>query len=293
MRKDVQQFVAKFRQLEAQTFSMTAEEQHFLQLLKERLADAPRETVSPDYHHVPRTIAVASLYAQAGASFVASNAAVFFASRQIPTTLCEIPTEISYYYFALDSERRGKPVVPPQPGLQQDTRLILLEQGFLRVWVTVPAAVKRISQTDLVNWFVSWRRDAPLLFIDLSSHWRAEEARWIADWSDEVWLVFDSDLPRLTRQLIAEPLPAIWQNNQQKIRLIANKWNGELERTSVRKKVEGTLALWGEGIAPNGATVYLPAFDSAEISAAQLKGKLLLEMFAEHAKWFEPLTVVS
>lgn len=289
MRKEVQQFVAKFRQLEAKAFSMTAEEQQILQRLKERLVDAPRESVSPRHHDIPRTIAVASLYAQAGASFVAGNAAFFFASRQIPTALCELPTVQSYFYFALDSERRGKPVVSSQHEFQQDARLLILEGGLLRVWVTDPTVARQISQSELVNWFLSRRREAPLLFLDLSSHWREEEASLIANWADEVWLVFDADLPRLTRQLVTEPMPAIWINNRQKIRLIANKWNAGLERKTVRKQVEGTFSLWGEGVDPS-RTVYLPTFDPAEVSAAQLKGKLLLEMCLEHGRWFEALT---
>ncbi|UFJ40588.1 hypothetical protein LOK74_21630 [Brevibacillus humidisoli] len=290
MRKDVQKFITHFRQLEEKTFQMTDEEERRWHHLKERLAAAPSEPAAADHHQMPRTIAVASLYSQAGASFVSSNAALLFAERQIKTTLCENPTKTSYFYFSFDSERRGSSVESDHHGTGRDTRLIHLLGGMLRVWVTLPTAVSRqVTQSDVVNWFLSCRRESPLLIIDLSSHWREEVAGWIADWSDELWLVFDSDLPRLTRQLITEPFPVIWKSNRKKIRLIANKWNPTLGRSSVLKKVEGTLSLWGEGIVPTGASAHLPAFDGAEVSAAQIKGKLLLEMFAEHAKWFEPL----
>ncbi len=283
MLRQLQRFVTTFRELEKEQFAPTPEEERRWKLLKEKLGTAPVEI--PEHHVSRRILAVASFYPQAGASFLAGNLAYLQAGKQMHVTLCEMPGVTSYFYFALDSERRAESC-HKHPRNASIDRLIPMQGGRLRIRVEAPFQERVISQTDLTNWFLANSREASLLVIDVSSNWKEERAAWIAEWADEIWFVLDADLPRLARLVVAEQPPLFWQTCADKIRVIANKWNDKLKATSVLHKVEGTLSLWNTEKRVEGV---FPLIDAKKASKAHLSGQLLLESCPEEEPHFEQL----
>jgi hypothetical protein len=281
MFQQVNRFVSHFRQLEKQEFTLTQEEEQLWRSLREKLAasaplDEPFAPVFRSY------IAVISLYPQGGASFVSSNFAYVQAGKGIPTTLCEMPDDVSYFYFALDFERRAHHNLKDSAG-----KLLLLQNNLLRIKVDTSLCKPSVSQTDIVDWFLSASKETPCLIIDLSSRWRGELARRILELADEIWVVFDSDLARLTRLFLAEEPPAWWGSMGEKIRLIANKWNSRLLRPGILKRVEGTLSLWNRDHFIRNIDATIPQIDGEKVAIAQSKACILSEIYSEEARWFD------
>lgn len=284
----LKQFVSNFRELEKRELVLTPDEEDRWKKLKEKLAASGLQEKSnqPLFH---RVIAVASFYPQAGSSFLASNFAFFQASKEIQTTLCEIPSGISYYYFALDSERRA---VPDRGQTREEYRKIQLLNGALRIKVTASLVHRPLSQGELSNWFLTNSKESSLFIIDLSSHWRGEPAEWIMELADQVWFILDSDFPRLSRLILSETAPAIWQKNYEKIKIVANKWNGRLASNSVVKKIEGTLSFWDTELQSKKVDAFFPLIKAEKISSAQLEAVLLLEKYPEEGLLFEQLACI-
>ena len=280
MFEQMSRFISRFRDLEQQEFVRTREEERRWKELKEKLSAHPLEEQQA---YSRKCVAVTSLYEQAGASFVAANAAFLWSDRGVPVTLCELPGTVSYFYFALDFERRGNQPVYASPA-------ILLRDQHLRIQIDPPLPEQQFPQLDTAEWLLRTSKDSPTVFIDLSSRWRETSAQRVFEMADEIWVVFDADLPRLTRFFLAEAAPQWWFRQKQKIRLIANKWSPRLSRVQVKKRVEGTVSLWNRE-AEEAVTidVILPFIDVEKIAAAHVKASLLLELFPEEADHFQPL----
>jgi hypothetical protein len=281
MFQQVNRFVSHFRQLEKQEFTLTQEEEQRWRSLKEKLAASPPsvEPVGPLFRSY---IAVISLYPQGGASFVSTNFAYAQAGKGVPTTLCEMPDDVSYLYFALDCERRAHHNLKDSTG-----KLLLLQNNLLRIKVDASLRKPLLSQTDIIDWFLGASKDTPCFIIDLSSRWRGEAARRILELADEIWVVFDADLARLTRLFLTEEPPAWWGNMGEKIRLIANKWNNRLLRPGILKRVEGTLSLWNHGHFIRSIDVTIPQIDGEKVATAQSKACILSELYPDEARWFD------
>jgi hypothetical protein len=278
----VNRFVSHFRQLEKQQFTLTKEEEKRWKSLKEKLAASPPADEQPYIPVFRSYIAVVSLYPQAGASFVASNFAYVQAGKGIPTTLCEMPGDVSYFYFALDYERRAHHNLKDSTG-----KVLLLQNNLLRIKVDASLHKQSHSQTDIVDWFFSASKETPCLIIDLSSRWRGDLARRILDLADEIWVVFDSDLARLTRLCLVEEPPAWWNQLCKKIRLIANRWNSRLLRHTILKRVEGTLSLWNHDHFLRNIDVTIPQIDGEKVADAHSKASILSEIYPEDERWFD------
>ncbi|MGN7472133.1 hypothetical protein [Brevibacillus sp. SAFN-007a] len=274
-------FVSKFRDLEQQEFTHTSEEERQWRLLKEKLASP--HTGEQQESIIRKCIAVTSLYPQAGASFVAGNIAYAWAGQGIPVTLCEMPNQTSYFYFALDYERRVRSYKNLSP-----TSLLLMQHNQLRIQIDTPFQNhQESSRTDIANWILRSSKDSPIVFIDVSSYWNRSEARQIFELADEVWVVFDADIARLTRLFLVEPAPSWWVTEKGKLRFIANKWNTHLSRSSVMKKVEGTLSLWGPSVSQIDCQI--PLVDEEKAAMAHAKAHFLLELFPEEESEFRSL----
>jgi len=281
MFEQMSRFVSRFRDLEQQEIVRTREEERQWKELKEKLSATALDEPKPVYSR--KCIAVTSLYAQAGASFVAANAAFLCSDRGVPVTLCELPGNISYYYFALDFERRGN-----RPA--HASSMIFLHDQHLRIQICPPLPEQHIPQPDTAEWLLQISKDSQTVFIDLSSRWREANAQRIFEMADEIWIVFDADLPRLTRLFLTEAAPAWWFQQKPKIRLIANKWNARLSRLHVMKRVEGTVSLWNREVGKAiRIDAILPMINPEKIAAAHAKASLLLELFPEEAEHFQPL----
>jgi hypothetical protein len=278
----VNRFVSHFRELEKQAYSLTKEEEQSWQALKEKLsASVPEEQRFPVSR---RIIAIAGLYPRAGASFLAGNFAYYLAGKGIPTTLCEMPGIVSYYYFALDFERRAH-----QDLKDSAEKMLLLQNNLLRIKVDASLQKQNPSQMDITNWLLLVSKDSPCVIFDLSSYWTEESVHRIMALADEIWLVFDSDVARLTSLFLSEKAPKAWKSMADKIRIIANKWNPHLARSGVMKRVEGTVSLWDEEHQKREIDATFPLIDSQKVSIAQSKASLLLEVHPEEGKWFESL----
>ena len=277
----VSRFVSRFRDLEQQDFTNTTEEERQWRLLKEKLTlpdvPEPLETVTR------KCIAVTSLYPQAGASFIAGNVAYAWAAKGIPVTLCELPNHTSYFYFALDYERRVRSFKNLSP-----TSLILMQNNQLRIQIETPSHVHpESSQIDIASWILRLNKESSIVFIDVSSNWNKNEAKQIFELADEIWVVLDADIARLTRLFLIESAPSWWLSGKNKVKIIANKWNAQLARTTVLKKVEGTLSLWGTS--SSQVDYQVPLIDQEKAAAAHVKANFLLELFPEEESEFQSL----
>ncbi|MED4586602.1 hypothetical protein P9578_28000 [Brevibacillus choshinensis] len=277
-------FVSRFRDLEQQEFSHTREEEQRWKMLKDKLSASPAAEEQP-LSFSRSCIAVTSLYSQAGASFIAANVAYAWAGKGIPVTLTEMPNAISYLYFALDYERR----IHRQANPYTSAPLLLMQNNHLRIQIDPPLEHNKSSHIDLAHWLLRTCKDSPVVVIDVSSRWKENEAKQIFELADEIWVVFDTDLARLTRLFLVESAPLWWTTERSKIKLIANKWTQHLSRSSVMKKIEGTLSLWNLEHGPVEVECTLPLMNSEKIGDAQAKGSLLLEHFSEEERDFLPL----
>ncbi|MFS0558513.1 hypothetical protein [Brevibacillus sp. 179-C9.3 HS] len=274
-------FVSRFRDLEQQEFSQSFEEERQWRALKEKLASP--QIVEKQESYQRKCIAITSLYAQAGASFIASNLAYAWAGKGIPVTLCELPKVTSYYYFALDFERRAQIK-------ESFTSSLLMQNNHLRIQIEPPSQLQQeSSHTDTSNWLLRICKDSPVVVIDVSSNWNESHCKQIFELADEIWVVFDADLARLTRLFLVDPAPAWWTTERRKIKLIANKWNGQLSRTSIMKKVEGTVSLWGQQLGTTQVSDWIPLIDGEKTAMASAKANLLLELFPEEECEFQSL----
>jgi len=278
MYHQLKQFVNTFRELEQRPVVPDDEER------RQRLREVLTVQLSTEQAAQPKlqrkTLAVASLYPRAGASFVTGNMAYYMANRGIHTTLCEIPGSSGYLCFALDSERRKKEAASGET--------LLLHNGSLKVQVALPVGQRTLAHHELSSWFMSVQRGADLLIVDLSSNWQGDWADLILEWVDEAWFVLDSDIPRIAA-MCALPPPVSWQKHATKIRLIANRWNEVLAKSSVIKKLEGTLSLWQEEYTLKKIEAIIPSFDSEDVTRAHLAGKLLVEVNPDKAQTFSQL----
>jgi hypothetical protein len=275
-------FVSRFRDLEQQEFVHTREEERQWKLIKDKLA-APQIEETP---HVfsRKCIAVTSLYAQAGASFIAGNVAYAWAGKGVPVTLCELPKGTSYFYFALDYERRIQHHVN-----HSSTSMLLLQNHHLRIMIDSPSYHHESSHMDTASWLLRKSKDSPVVVVDVSSRWQEDEAKQIFDIADEIWVVFDADLARLTRLFLVETAPTWWAISKSKIKLIANKWNNHLSRSSVMRKVEGTLSLWNPEPGSTEVDAAIPLIDGEKTGTAHSKASLLLELYPEEEQEFQSL----
>ncbi len=277
-------FVTRFRDLEQQSFSHTPEEERQWRTLKDKLS-SPQ--TGEDHQSVlsRRCIAVTSLYAQAGASFLSSNVAYIWAGNRIPVTFSELPSTISYFYFALDYERRLNRKANPYTSAP----MLLIQNDFLRIQIDPPFQKKMTPPIDAAHWLLRTCKDSPVVMIDVSSYWKEKAAQQIFELVDEIWVVFDTDLARLTRLFLVEPAPSWWKTEKRKIKLIANKWNQQLSRTSVMKRISGTLSLWDQESGPVEVEYVLPLMNGEKVGDAHAKASLLLEQFPEEEHAFSPL----
>jgi len=85
----VNQFVSRFRDLEQKEFIPTGEEERQWKTLKEKLALPQLAEQLETFTR--KCIAVTSLYAQAGASFVAGNIAYAWAGKGVPVLFVNFP----------------------------------------------------------------------------------------------------------------------------------------------------------------------------------------------------------
>jgi len=277
-------FITRFRDLEQRGLQQTPEEERQWNTLRDKLATPQGEE---DHHAVihRRCIAVTSLYAQAGASFIASNVAYAWAGKNIPVTLGELPGPTSYFYFALDYERR----VNRQTNPYTSAPLLLIQNNRLRIQIDPPLQPNKPSHFDAAHWLLRTCKESPLVVIDVSSHWREAEAEQIFELADEIWVVLDTDLARLTRMLLVESAPAWWITERRKIKWIANKWNQQLSRSSVMKKISGTLSLWNPESGPVEVEYIVPLINGEKVGDAHVKASLLLEQFPEEELEFQSL----
>ncbi|MFD2369654.1 hypothetical protein ACFSO0_06720 [Brevibacillus sp. GCM10020057] len=277
-------FVTRFRDLEQRGLSQTPEEERQWKSLKDKLAMSRGEE-----EHQPvcqrRCIAVTSMYAQAGASFIASNVAYAWAGQGFPVTLGEMPGTISYFYFALDYERR----VNRQNNPYTSAPKLLLQNSYLRIQIDPPFQQDKSSYFDAAHWLLRTCKESSIVVIDVSSHWREAVAKQILELADEIWVVFDTDLARLTRLLLVEPVPSWWTSERHKIKWIANKWNQQLSRSSVMKKISGTLSLWDPKSGPVEIEYVVPLINVEKVGDAQARASLLLEQFPEEEHEFQSL----
>ena len=279
MKNDLNKFVQVFRELEHKEFIPSVEEERKLDALKQKLISTQQASLSNDF--IQRTIAIASLYSQAGSSFIASNLAYYHACNQIQTTLCELPSISPYYYFALDFAKRGHS--------SKSGMIIPLKQGLLRVKPTLPLTSHQLSQAELTNWFVQNHKECSLLIIDISDAWQNQQAIQVGEWADEIWFVLDDNIPRLASLIMSGEVPNIWAIYGDKVRLIANKWNDRLNRAGAIKQVEGTLSLWNPDRKRPCIDIVMPLLDRKKISHCHLEGRVLLERYTEELEVFEPI----
>jgi len=275
---DLQRFVTTFRELEKQKFSSSHDEEKIWNQLKDKLsAPALHEETEGIVH---KTIVVASFYPQAGASFLAANYALSVVRKGIPTVLAEHPNEKSYFYFSLDMESRTHSLSQKIHALHHKLQI---KTG------QTEREGKELSQVDIVKWFFATGKGSSVFIIDVSSAWRDEIASNLMDWADEVWFVFDSDLPRLARTLTLEKPPETWNKERGKIKVIANKWNDTLGKKSVLKRIEGTLSLWGKNENSSKVDRIVPCFEPEKVSRAHVEGKSYCELYTEEIEYFEKI----
>lgn len=287
MNRELQRFIRTFRELEQKTFDMSKEERERWQQLKQKLTAHRQEL--PVYGG-SRSIAVASLYPGAGASFIAANYAWSQAARGETVVLSEMPGAPPYLTFAMDTENRETSRLDRTLFDGDAGRYYLLQSGRLLVRAETPTdRVQTVSHTDAAKWFLAQSKEASLLVVDVSSHWPGDLAEWVADWVDELWVVVDSDWAALTRKILTESFPDSWSKYDRKIRMIANKWTESLDKPRLLKKLAGTLAVWGLAELGRGRFGIVPFIDPDQVNQARLAGRLYLEMHPEGWSVFEQL----
>ncbi len=281
MFQHLQKFVTTFRELEKKEPLRSQEEEEQWKQLKEKLSAAEVHAVV-EHQQYMKSIAVASLYPRVGASFIASNFAFYEAARSIRTTLCENPIEQSYFYFALDCERR-------KPVSRNNEKIMWLMNQSLQIKVTPPYESQVYSQAEAMNWFFTNQKHCSFFILDFSSHWRGELASWLFEMVDQIWFVIDPDFPRLSQTIFAEEAPENWKKNLHKISIIANKWNEDVAARGVIKRIEGTLSQWDEqNKLKVGASV--PRIDANKLSRAQLAARIFLEMYPDEGEFLDQLS---
>jgi hypothetical protein len=285
----VRKFVTTFRELEKQERPLTGEEEARRKRLRQILS-TPQPLESSHQQTFRRVLAIASFYPQAGASFIAGNLACYQAAKQIDTTLCEMPDGEPYFYFSLDSEARGKAESGSEEGIVE--KAVYLQDGYLRVKAISPFPRYTPTHPRIASWFLANSKHASLLIIDLSSNIKRETAAWIVDLADEVWVVCDSDIPRLARTILTQEPPDWWSKHFQKIRLVANKWDHAFARSSVIKKLEGTISLWNQEQQIKPIEMFVPQISCEQVIGAQINGKFLLEMYPEEGEVFARLAAL-
>ncbi|TGV07346.1 hypothetical protein EN829_052510, partial [Mesorhizobium sp. M00.F.Ca.ET.186.01.1.1] len=168
------------------------------------------------------------------------------------------------------------------------TSLILMQNNQLRIQIETPSHVHpESSQIDIASWILRLNKESSIVFIDVSSNWNKNEAKQIFELADEIWVVLDADIARLTRLFLIESAPSWWLSGKNKVKIIANKWNAQLARTTVLKKVEGTLSLWGTS--SSQVDYQVPLIDQEKAAAAHVKANFLLELFPEEESEFQSL----
>jgi hypothetical protein len=161
-----------------------------------------------------------------------------------------------------------------------------MQNTHLRIQIDPPVRQNHTSYIDTAHWLLRTCKGSTVAVIDVSSRWREREASQIFELANEIWVVLDADLARLTRLFLAESPPSWWTTERSKVKLIANKWNQQLSRSSVMKKIEGTLSLWNLENGSAGVKCTLPLMNSEKIGAAHAKGNLLLEDYPEEEHEF-------
>ncbi|USG65982.1 hypothetical protein NDK47_01085 [Brevibacillus ruminantium] len=282
MFKHVHQFVSQFRELEKKEIHHTQEEEQRLKVLKEKLTKLEPDETPKQIHQ--RCIAVVSLYPQAGASFLAGNTAFAMAGNGHTVSLCELPGRVSHTYFALDIAQRA-PVFSQQR--TASTSILFLQNNNLRIHVETPLSQTKFTQNH-TDWLFRMSRESAVVLIDFSSDWRDQQIEHLLGFVDEIWVVIDTDIARLTRMMVTEQPPKWWLEQQNKIRIIANKWSERWNRSAVMKKVDGTLSLWDEGN-PVRVEKIVPLIDGEKTFEAHSKAKLLLEEYPEEESGFASL----
>lgn len=280
MYRQVRKFVQQFRVLEEQGEKITTEEAMQREQLKRKLLSLTKE--GSDHSTFRKVILVASMYSQAGASFLASNYAYLQSKNHIKTVLWEFPTVPPYLYFAIDGERR-------EIRLDKDSARVL-KVGELEIHTQIPEYSERNGGVlDLPSTFVKKCKGCSLLIVDVSSYWRNAYVSPMFDWADDIWFVIDQDLPRIARMVALEQPPEFWLNHQSKIRIISNRWIKRWSQGATVDRVEGTLSLWNPTTTRIKMDLTFPLLDSEAISKSQLRGKLLLEVCNEYERDFRHL----
>ncbi len=282
----VRQFTTMFRELENQERSVSREDQVRGQRLRQVLSTS-LEAGQSSYQLHRYVLVIASFYPQAGASFIASNLAYYQAGKRIPVVLCEAPSGQPYYYFALDGEVRAE----SSSRLDNHTeKIITMHDGYLRVKANAPYDQKLNAFPEVTNWLMGNSKEASLLIIDISSFWRSETSSWIMDMADEIWFVFDTDVPRFARTILMEEAPKAWNDRGKKVRLIANRWDQAFAKEHLMKKMEGTLSYWNHNQIIKQIDFLVPAISSEKIMKAHEKAKFFLEMYPEEEDIFAQMS---
>lgn len=289
MFQQVKQFVTTFRELENQEQSVSSEERARRERLRKVLS-APVETTQSQQALHRYVLAVASLYPQAGASFIASNFAYYQAGKGMSVMLCELPDGPPYYYFALDSEERAQ--AGTQAGIQADEKIINMQNGYLCVKTKAPYGKHTFSFPELTSWLLGNSKETSMLIVDISSFWKQESAAWIMDMADEIWFVIDSDIPRFARSIMTEEAPRVWNESGKKVRLMANKWDRMFAKDHLLKRIEGTLSFWDLNRKQKHIDLLVPPVPKQKIMNAHQKAKFLLEMHPEESGVFAQMAAL-
>ncbi|WP_232699074.1 hypothetical protein [Brevibacillus daliensis] len=268
-------------------YSTTVEEQEQWQQLKQKLVQ-PSIGIEPE--QASKVIIIINLYHSAGASFIASNYAWLESQKKL-TTLCEHPLYPSYYYFALDIENRKYRTESTSHEIFSSTKTAVIEEGRLLIPVTHLPDKLRLnkSHAELLSWFFTWQKQSTLLVLDLSSNWKEEGMELILQWADEVWIVLDTNFPRLAQLMATEAPPPFWQKIQHKSKYVINRWNTYFDTKKMRNKVLGTLSLWNNGNDRDLYLIFIQQVCAEHLGRSQLEGKIYCEAFPQNSEVFEPL----
>lgn len=277
--------MSTFRELEKKEYELSNEQEESWRQLKEKLS-ASSIPETPDQQVGLQTIVVTGLYPRTGSSFIASNYAYYQAGKSVATTLCELPGIFSSYYISLDFEKRTS-------GSDQTDRSLFLQERRLRINAEHPHRVREVYQTEVMNWFFTQFKQSNLLIVDISSHWQADWVEWLMGMADQIWVVVDTDFPRLTQTVFNESMPSWWMDSKNKIRIILNKWCSNFPKGSILRRVEGTLSLWNEQIAIPEIVGCIPLLDGESIMNAQLAARLYLEMFPDEKELLDQLACLD
>ncbi|MGO0058588.1 hypothetical protein ACTID9_00735 [Brevibacillus fluminis] len=286
MYQQVQRFVSAFRELEKKEFELSTEQQESWKQLKEKLASPSDSDVDESPHRGLQTIVVTGLYPRTGSSFIASNYAYYHSGKSVTTTLCELPGIFSSYYISLDFEKRAS-------GSEQTNKTLLLQGRKLRIHAQQPRQVEHSNHTDTMSWFYPLLKSTQLLVVDISSHWNSATAAWLMGLADQIWVVVDTDFPRLAQTVFDEPTPSWWLTETSKIRIILNKWPLNSSKGSVWRKVQGTLAIWDERVSIPSVFCCVPPMDEEAVLKTRLAARLYLEMYPNEKELIDQLACLD